>query len=103
MKYTCFICGYKTLENRCDWDICPICFWMDNLLVTDEKDMNSGGSGNHGVTVVQAQANFMLFGASSERDRDSVRPPLPTDEKDPEWSPFYQALQLYEQMKAATE
>ncbi|MCA9038884.1 MAG: hypothetical protein KDA65_00915 [Planctomycetaceae bacterium] len=94
MKYTCIICGYKTLDGRYDWDICPICFWEDDVLY-DGQDSDSPANG--GLNISQAQANFMIFGACCLKDRGSVRAPTSQDEKDPDWQPLAEALRLLEE------
>src|SRR5579885_3179586 len=30
VKYSCPCCGYKTLDERGGYDICPVCFWEDD-------------------------------------------------------------------------
>ena len=31
-KYTCPCCGYKTLDDEHEYEICPICYWEDDYL-----------------------------------------------------------------------
>lgn len=84
MKTICLCCGYKTIDNRGDYDICPVCFWEDERYMVllpegklttvfdkvdcdDDKlveiiiDMESGA--NHGLTLREARANYLAFGA----------------------------------------
>ncbi|GAB4135593.1 MAG: CPCC family cysteine-rich protein [Planctomycetaceae bacterium] len=94
---TCFICGHRTLDKRCDWDICPVCFWEDDVFVTNGEDIASVA--NHGMMVSQAQANFIMFGASSKDAIPHVRPPKYDEEYDSSWTPLKAALQLVERTK----
>jgi hypothetical protein len=45
-------CALPTLEERAQYDICPVCWWED-----DGTDGTSPFSPNHGVTLEQARAN----------------------------------------------
>ena len=40
---TCPSCGYPTLEERCAWDICAICFWEDDGQDDQDSDKIYGG------------------------------------------------------------
>ncbi|MCP4943116.1 MAG: hypothetical protein GY924_14205 [Planctomycetaceae bacterium] len=95
---TCFICGHKTLEERCDWEICPVCCWEDDVLVVDREGNHedSSSSANKGMMVSEAQANFMAYGASMEKRKDRCRPPRPNEPLDPEWKPLDEAIRLFQ-------
>ncbi len=68
-KYPCRVCGCLTLEEK--WDVCPVCFWEDDV---EEEDRASGA--NHGLTIKQARENYRSFGACEEAMVDNVRPPF---------------------------
>ena len=38
-KYKCLCCGYRTLDTRGEYDICPVCFWEDDayLIFSETK------------------------------------------------------------------
>lgn len=91
MKNTCLICGHKTLDSRCDWHICPVCFWEDDVLIT-KGDKQSPANG--GLRVSEAQANYMIYGCCAPEQRSSVRGPLPSEELDPSWQPLPEAFVL---------
>jgi hypothetical protein len=57
----CPCCDYFTLDERYDWDICPVCFWEDEPY--DPSHPDSPAPANHGLTLRQARANFRDFGA----------------------------------------
>lgn len=38
LSNTCPICGYMTLESRCNHDICSFCFWQDDGQDNPEAD-----------------------------------------------------------------
>lgn len=100
-KVTCFVCGYRTLEARCDWDICPICFWEDDVLLKDDNDRSSPA--NRGMSLAEAQANFMILRASSKDRVPKVRAPGPGDERDPKWKPLSKAFDLVKTLKDVTD
>jgi hypothetical protein len=95
-KYTCFICGFRTLDERCDWEICPVCFWEDDVLATTE---DRASSANRGMMVSTAQANFIRYGAVLPELVSKVRPPSSGEEKDPGWKPFPRALEILDGME----
>jgi hypothetical protein len=96
MKYTCVICGYRTLDSRCDWDICPICFWEDDVLLK-KGDTKSPANGE--LRVSEAQANYMVYRCCSKEHLRFVRQPLSTEEVDPEWQPLPEAIELAKRMR----
>lgn len=94
MKYKCFCCGYMTLEARAEFDICPVCFWEDDVyIIVDEKsksitslyneagdipedkllDIKSGA--NHGLTLREGQENYKKYGACEKDMKKHVRRP----------------------------
>nr|WP_238547347.1 CPCC family cysteine-rich protein [Actinoplanes friuliensis] len=76
----CPCCGYVTLEQRGEYEICPVCFWEDDG--QDDHDAHEvRGGPNRALSLTQARANFAAFGASDERRRHLVRPPR-ADERD---------------------
>lgn len=70
-KYTCPCCGYKTLEDEHEYDICPICFWKDDLFQFENIDL----SGANPVSLMEAQENFIKFGACEIKMIKHVRKP----------------------------
>jgi hypothetical protein len=97
-KFTCPCCGHRTLEERYAWDICPVCFWEDDIL--EHEDGTSGANG--GMLLSQAQTNFILLGACDPEMKRNVRPPKPDEPLDPAWKPFPKALELVRQARTNT-
>jgi hypothetical protein len=85
--YTCPCCGYKTFENEPPGtdEICKICFWQDDGV--QFGDPHYVGGANH-VSLIEAQRNFIDFGACEKELLKYVRKPSQNDEKDCEWQPF---------------
>jgi hypothetical protein len=73
-RYPCPCCGYLTLSapSPGSYEICPICVWEDSTWDDD-------WSGTNEVTLEQAQANFLAFGACEEAWKDEARAPTGGD------------------------
>ena len=99
MKATCMICGHKTLESRCDWDICPVCFWEDDVIL---EGVDKVSPANMDLRVSESQANYMVFRSSSKQHVSSVRKPMPDEELDPTWQPLTEAISLANKMRASS-
>jgi hypothetical protein len=82
-EYTCPCCGFKTLdEPPGTYDICPICFWEDDQVQSDDPDY-SGGANR--LSLSEAQKNYARFGAFEKGALDIVRRPTERDRRDPNW------------------
>jgi hypothetical protein len=88
--YACIICGHKTLDSRCDWDICPVCFWEDDVLFTGEDKTSSANA----MSVSDAQANYARVKAISKELLKNVREPLPGEEREEGWKPMAKVEEL---------
>lgn len=74
-RLPCACCGYRTIARRSHFEICPVCFWEDD--VVDNQDTSVLGP-NH-VTLSVARANYARIGASEERLLPYVRAPRPEE------------------------
>ncbi len=63
--------------------LCPVCFWED---APGEFFWN----GSNSVPLFAAQRNYAEFGASEREFADSVRLPLPGEERPSGWLSFQQ-------------
>jgi hypothetical protein len=66
------------------FEICPTCFWEDDGVQLDDPNYAPGANA---VSLMQAQQNFMAFGASERRHLPNVEP-VGSAERDPNWRPF---------------
>ncbi|HLG61050.1 MAG TPA: CPCC family cysteine-rich protein [Ktedonosporobacter sp.] len=78
VKYSCPCCGYKTLDERGGYDICPVCFWEDDGQDDADATTNRPFGPNH-ISLAQARENYKRIGACDERILQHVRPPLPEE------------------------
>lgn len=86
-KCTCPCCGFKTLAESGNYDLCPICYWEDDPSQYEDPDLEGGPNS---PSLRQAQLNFILYGASDQECLSYVRPPSPWDVRDSTWLPLYQ-------------
>ena len=58
---TCPSCGYPTLDERCVWAICSICFWEDDGQDDEDADKDFGGpNGDYSLTQHRIEWNENL-------------------------------------------
>jgi len=87
MKFTCPCCGYKTfdIEQYGSYDICPVCYWEDDLIQFEDPTYEGGANR---VSLIQAQKNFIEFGACELKMKIHVRSPANDEPKDENWQPI---------------
>ena len=103
-KVICLCCGYRTLEERGAFDICPVCFWEDDPYIMFEKMDETGeidsvynhnncddedytgedvldiaSSANDGLTLRQGRTNYKKFGACCQEMLQYCRKPRKTE------------------------
>ena len=61
--------------------ICPVCYWEENH--SQLRHRTSGGGPNHGLSLIEAQADYRRIGAVTEETRRHVRPPRDDGPPDP--------------------
>jgi hypothetical protein len=84
--YPCPVCGYVVFcERPGNNEICPICFWEDDIVQL--RFVQFPGGANK-PSLVEAQKNFLELGAVEARFREHVRAPRGTDRRAEEWVPF---------------
>ncbi len=58
---TCPSCGYFSLEARCSWEICSICFWEDDGQDNHDADKIFGGpNGDYSLTKYRVEISDYL-------------------------------------------
>ena len=67
-KVHCSCCGFITLFKKQGFEICPICFWQDDVL--DDKSF----SGANGMNIKEAIENYKKIGACNEEMFKNVLP-----------------------------
>jgi len=85
-EYPCPCCGYLVFdEPPGSFDICPICFWEDDIVQLRFPQM---GGGANTLSLHQSQQNYLEHGVSDLRFAGNVRKAKPLDVRDPDWRPF---------------
>jgi len=85
IDYPCVCCGYLTMgEPPGRYGICDICFWEDDAIQLRYPFV---GGANH-VSLIEAQQNFIEFGACERRSIKHVRAPKRNERRDPAWRPI---------------
>ena len=83
-KYSCPYCGYMSFDEPSgSYSICQICFWED-----DAVQLAYPYSRGANLPLVEAQANYVAFGACDEHSKQYVREPIAGDMRDPQWRSF---------------
>ncbi|WP_405142840.1 CPCC family cysteine-rich protein [Sphaerisporangium sp. NBC_01403] len=70
ISHPCPCCGYLTLDEPGNYEICHLCFWEDD---------GDDGRGPNRTYMAEARANFLRWGAMDQRFIYSVRPPEPQE------------------------
>ena len=79
-RYRCPCCRKLTLTELANYEICPVCFWEDDGQDDPRADEVWGGP-NEIMSLTEARANYIAFGASSQRRVAFVRPARPEEEQ----------------------
>ena len=83
MAYPCACCGYLPLdEPPGSFDLCPVCFWQDDPVVSDDPATPTGGP--NAVSLEEARRNYRTCGACEPRFVRNVRAPQPEEAQDTE-------------------
>jgi hypothetical protein len=64
-----------TLRATGSFEICPVCFWVDDGRAEADAAAIIPRGPNGGVSLSTARANYAAFGACALAHRRSVRPP----------------------------
>ncbi|HEX6497071.1 MAG TPA: CPCC family cysteine-rich protein [Acidobacteriaceae bacterium] len=74
----CLCCGSRTLTAPGVFDLCPVCWWLDDGQDESDADVVRGGP-NGALSLTAARANFLACGAADPRFLAHVRAPLASE------------------------
>ena len=101
-KNTCICCGYQTLDSDGDYEICTICFWEDDPF--QKEDVYATGANQ--IPLIEAQMNYIRYGACEKSFVENVRKPNSHEKRDPDWKTFkdnlYEVKLAYRKFKEGT-
>ena len=84
-RFTCPCCGYVVFHQPPgNYEVCPICYWEDDGVQVTDPWFDGGANTPN---LVDAQRDFLRFGAMEERFVEHVRKPTRFDRKDARWRP----------------
>jgi hypothetical protein len=82
-KFPCPCCGYLVFDHLPGFhQDCPICGWQDDL--SQLRFPLMPGSSNT-VSLLEAQQNFLRYGASERRNVGKTRDPMDDEEVEQGW------------------
>lgn len=85
-SHPCPCCGYLVFaEAPGSYEICPICCWEDDLL---QLRFPGRAGGANKVSLIDAQRNYLTFGAVERRLLEHTRLPGEAEERAADWVPF---------------
>lgn len=71
-KFNCSCCGYRTLNEKYSYEICPICFWEDDHYQHCHPNSFCGANK---ISLKMSRNNYIRFGACERRFIKYVRKP----------------------------
>lgn len=92
-EWPCPCCGYRTLYGPGDYDLCPVCFWED---AGDQLRWPTLADGPNGISLIEAQRNFLEFGACDSGAVAKTRGPQPGEEREAGWRVIDSELDAFE-------
>ncbi len=99
-RYPCPCCGYLVFtEEPGSYDICPICFWEDDLFQLRFADTAGGANA---VSLLDGQRTYATIGACEARLIAHVRQPTAVDQRDTGWRPLDPARDKIEDVRTVT-
>jgi hypothetical protein len=87
----CLCCGSRTLTAPGVFELCPVCWWLDDGQDEVDADVVRGGP-NGTLSLTAARANFLAYGASDPRFLGRVRAALPAEREAGQNSAFRPAV-----------
>ncbi|MGC4942942.1 CPCC family cysteine-rich protein [Kribbella sp. DT2] len=99
-RYPCVCCGHLTMDETVgSYQICPVCFWEDDQVQLRTPDTVLGANR---VPLVEAQRNYLAYGACDEHARKYVRPPQDDEPLERGWRPIDLGQDVFEEPADST-
>jgi hypothetical protein len=94
VRYPCPCCGHVVFEDPPgSYEICPVCFWEDDLIQLRWPDCQVGANK---LSLVDAQQTFIALGAMQARVLQYVRPARDDEPLEGGWRPIDRAVDHFE-------
>jgi hypothetical protein len=65
----CPCCGYRTIGERGNYDICKVCWWEDDGQDNRHSEQVMGGP-NYGISLVMGRYNYLVYGLYDPKRTD---------------------------------
>lgn len=72
MKMKCPCCEYFTIDQIGDYEICPVCYWEDDPVQSNDPNYSGGANA---FSLMEAKLNFKSFGAVDKKFIGKTRMP----------------------------
>lgn len=69
---SCPCCGYNTIGERGNYDICKVCWWEDDGQDNMHSEKVMGGP-NYGISLVMGRYNFLVYGLYDPKRTDLMK------------------------------
>lgn len=66
---SCPCCGYRTIGERGNYDICKVCWWEDDGQDNQHSEQIMGGP-NYGISLVMGRYNYLFYGLYAPKRTD---------------------------------
>jgi hypothetical protein len=66
---SCPCCGYRTIGERGNYDICKVCWWEDDGQDNRHSEQVMGGP-NYGISLVMGRYNYLVYGLYDPKRTD---------------------------------
>ncbi|WP_052461172.1 CPCC family cysteine-rich protein [Psychroserpens mesophilus] len=66
---SCPCCGYRTIGERGNYEICKVCWWEDDGQDNKHSDEIMGGP-NYGISLVMGRYNYLIYGLYDPKRTD---------------------------------
>jgi hypothetical protein len=76
LNFACRCCGFLTISEHGNYEVCKVCFWEDDPIQAREVDYRGGANE---MSLNEAKESFKLLGAVSKNYLQFVRQPLPEE------------------------
>lgn len=69
---SCPCCGYRTIGERGNYDICKVCWWEDDGQDNQHSEKIMGGP-NYGISLVIGRYNYLIYGLYDPKRTDLMK------------------------------
>jgi hypothetical protein len=83
-RVACPCCGYRRLSESGAYEVCRVCRWEDDGLVSTRRP-DRYTDGPNGISLAEGQRNFRELGAAHPDEVGTARIPRADEARSPDW------------------